>query len=80
MAIERYIDLQELSERLSLSPRSIRTYVTRSDNPLPAYRIGGKLLFRWDEVEKWVERHRVHMPDVNVDVDELINTIANKEH
>ncbi len=70
-----YINLRDVSTRLSASPRSVRAYVNRSDNPLPAYRIGGKLLFCWDEVEKWVEQHRVRMPDVNVDVDALIDIL-----
>ena len=54
-----YLDLKTLSKRLSLSPRTLRSHIYDPDDPLPAYRIGGKLIFRWEAVQQWVERRAV---------------------
>jgi excisionase family DNA binding protein len=69
----RYLNIRELSQRLSLSPRTLRTRVKDPTDPLPAYRVGGKLLFRWAEVEAWLARHRVQPVDVNEMVNDLLN-------
>ena len=67
---ERYIDLRELSRRTSLSARTLRARVL--DSGMPAYRIGGKLLFRWAEVEAWIDAHRVKP----LDVDDVANGVV----
>ena len=56
---ERFLDLAQLAKRLCLSRRTIRSHVADPADPLPAYRLGGKLLFRWKAVEAWLETHRV---------------------
>ena len=56
---ENMIDLRQVSSRLNTSRRTLRTWVIDARHSMPAYRIGGKLLFRWSEVEAWIERHRV---------------------
>ena len=55
-----FVGTRELAARIGLSPRTIRTKVVDPLDPLPAHRVGGKLLFRWIEVERWIRRHRVH--------------------
>jgi len=62
---DHYVDLKRLANRLSLSPRSIRERVNDSAAPLPAYRVGGKLLFNWEEVALWIEKHRIKPIDVD---------------
>ena len=56
-----YLDLEKLCVRLSLSKRTIRSFVNAPENPLPAFKCGpgGKFLFSWAEVERWIRRHRV---------------------
>jgi excisionase family DNA binding protein len=61
---DQYIDLKELATRLSLSVRTLRSWVRDATDPLPAYRVRGKLLFVWTDVVAWVERHRVQPVDV----------------
>ena len=67
--MDGYIDINELSTRASLSPRTLRGWVRDAVNPLPAYRVGGKLLFRWCEVVAWIEGQRIG----TIDIDELIS-------
>jgi hypothetical protein len=67
-----YIDIRELSRRLGLCPRTIRTLAADPVNPLPAYRPRGKLIFRWVEVEVWLSRFRVQPMSVDALVDELL--------
>ena len=66
-----YIDLRALSKRTSLSPRTLRAWVTDPERPLPAYRVRGKLLFRWVEVARWLDGFRV----ATVDVDAIIESL-----
>ena len=54
-----YLSLKTVAEHTSLSTRRLRDWVSDPEDPLPAYRVGGKLLFKWVEVERWIRRHRV---------------------
>lgn len=61
--------------RLSVSPRTLRKLVIDPEDPLPAYRIRGKLLFDWAEVRAWVKNHRVRVADMDADVQELLSML-----
>ena len=67
----QYLGLAELSRKLLLSPRSVRTYIHQPNNPLPAYLLGRKYLFLWSEVQAWIQRHRVETVDTDVLVEEI---------
>ncbi len=68
--VHGYIDLMELSKRLSVSPRTLRYWAHDPKVRLPAYRIRKhyKLLFRWTEVERWLQRHRVKPVDAKAKI------------
>ncbi len=70
-----YIDLNEASRRLSLSVRTLRNYIVDPIHPLPAYRLNGKILFAWGEVEQWLKQFRVQ----TVKVPEIISNIFSKK-
>lgn len=60
------ISVASLSQRLDCSPKTIRDWLyrqrkTASVDPLPHYRIGGLVRFRWSEVEAWILRRRVRV-------------------
>lgn len=74
---EQYLDLNELSKRMSLSPRTLRAWVKHPTDSIPAYRIGGKLLVRWRELEAWIETHRVTTADAEAIAAEVIATAEN---
>lgn len=67
-----YLNLSSLSKRLGLSPRTLRSRISDPVRPLPAYRIGGKLLFRLREVEAWVEQCAVRPVDVDALVQDIL--------
>lgn len=70
-----YIDLAELAKRLPLSRRAIRTHVHDPICPLPAMRVGGKLVFRWTSVVAWLEQHRVE----SLDIDQLLADVLKEK-
>ncbi len=59
-----FIDLRELSRRTGLSRRTLRSWVADPVRPLPAFQVGSKLLFKWEEVTRWFEGHRVAVVDL----------------
>lgn len=72
---DHYLDLREIGKRLSTSGRTIRAWIHDPVHPLPAYRVGGKLLFRWSEVQAWVRQHRVQPVDADGLVNEMLANI-----
>lgn len=68
---ESFCGLGELSRRIGLSRRSIRAKIHDHVKPLPALKVGGKLLFNYREVVQWLEGFRVQA----VDVDEIVDSM-----
>lgn len=64
---DRYLDLRRLSQYSCLSVRTLRAYLSLPVDPLPAYRIGNKLLVRKSEFVAWITKHRYRsaVPDVS---------------
>ena len=56
------MDFRGLVTYLPLSRRTIHTLVNDPVDPIPAYRIGSKLIFRRSEVDQWVSRRRNQKP------------------
>ena len=54
---DRLLTLDDLAEYLSVSRRTI--YRLLGGNNLPAYRVGGQLRFRREDVDKWLENKRL---------------------
>jgi len=53
-----YRDLATLAGDCGLSVRTLRTRIHDPNDPLPAYRVGKKLLVRTAEFTQWMERRR----------------------
>ena len=65
-ALDPFLGLKALAAYSSLSVRTLRTFVTAPEHPLPHYRIGGRLLVRVSEYDAWTRRYR-QLGDVDVD-------------
>ena len=52
---ERYLTDREVSERLKLSRRVLQNY--RDEGPLPYCKMGGKILYRESDIQKFLEKH-----------------------
>ena len=52
-----YLSKAEVAALLHVSERTVYDYVNRTENPLPCFKLpGGRaLLFKLDEVERWLE-------------------------
>ena len=67
-----WLDLKALQGYACVSERTLREWVHRSINPLPAARVGTKILVRRSTFDQWLENHRLKSVDVGCIVDELV--------
>ena len=74
-AAEReWFDLRGLTMYAAVSERTIREWLHRSLNPLPAVRVGTKILVRRTAFDTWLEKHPL-IPANSIDVNETVNEI-----
>jgi excisionase family DNA binding protein len=55
---ERLLTAAELADILGFSPATIVDWAEADPPKLPTFKIGGRLRFRWSEVEPWLEAQR----------------------
>ena len=67
-----WMSLRELAQYSSCSERTLRDWLHRSDDALPAVRVGGKILVRKVAFDAWLETHRI-APMGQIDVDAIVN-------
>jgi excisionase family DNA binding protein len=67
-----WLDLKALQQYACVSERTLREWVHRSMNPLPAARVGTKILVRRSAFDRWLENHSLKSLDVGCIVDELV--------
>lgn len=67
-----WFDLKALQRYACVSERTLREWVHRSINPLPAAQVGTKILVRRSTFDHWLENHRLKTIDVGCIVDELV--------
>ena len=53
-----YLSLRALSVYGGLSVRTLRGYLTHPAQPLPHYRVGGKILVKRSEFDGWIRAFR----------------------
>ena len=53
----QYLDKRGATRRISMGVRSID--YARAKGELPFYRVGRKVLFRVDDLDRFIEQHRV---------------------
>ncbi len=60
--IDRWLSLRGLADYCSLSRRTLQALVNDPQDPLPSYRVGGKILVRRSEFDAWMSRRRNQNP------------------
>ncbi len=60
--LDPYLGMAALAAYVGLSRRTVQNLVTDPTDPLPTYRVGGKLLARRSEVDAWMTRRRNGKP------------------
>jgi len=67
-----WLDLRALQKYACVSERTLREWIHRTNDPLPAVRVGCKILVRRSVFDRWLEAHQVKHIDVGCIVDELV--------
>lgn len=73
-----WLDLRALTRYASVSQRTLREWIHRASNPLPAVRVGSKLLVRRSAFDQWLENHRLQPVDIACIVDQLVSGVTEK--
>jgi excisionase family DNA binding protein len=66
-----WLDLKTLQLYACISERTLREWIRRPFNPLPAARVGTKILVRRSTFDQWLENHKLKSIDVGCIVDEI---------
>jgi excisionase family DNA binding protein len=67
-----WLDLKALQRYACVSERTLRDWIHRATNPLPASQVGTKIFIRRSDFDQWLENHRVQAVDLGCIVDELV--------
>jgi excisionase family DNA binding protein len=67
-----WLDLRALTRYACVSERTLRAWIHRSANPLPAAQVGTKILIRRSTFDQWLENHRLKSVNVACIVDEMV--------
>ena len=68
-----WLDLRRLTEYVAVSERTVRNWIHRPSNPLPAAQVRNKLLVKRSDLDQWLANHHVE-PEQNVSaiVDDVV--------
>jgi len=67
-----WLDLKALQGYACVSERTLREWIHRVVDPLPAARVGTKILVRRSVFDRWLEAHEVKHVDLGCIVDAMI--------
>ena len=70
-----WLDLRGLTQYASVSERTLRDWVHRPTNPLPAARVGNKLLISRAAFDEWL---RAHMVQPSQGVNAIVNDVMQR--
>jgi excisionase family DNA binding protein len=71
-----WMDLKALQKYACVSERTLREWIQRPVNPLPASQVGGNILVRRSAFDQWLEGHQLKTVDVDSFVEELVRGVA----
>jgi len=66
-----WLDLKTLQRYACVSERTLREWIHRPVNPLPASQVGTKMLIRRSAFDQWLEQHQIKSVDVGCIVEEI---------
>jgi excisionase family DNA binding protein len=70
-----WLDLRGLTRYASVSERTLRDWVHRPTNPLPAAQVGNKLLVSRAAFDEWLKAHKVQPPQ---SVSAIVNDVMQR--
>ncbi len=72
-----WMDLKAVQRYACISERTVREWLHRAVNPLPAVRVGTKILIRKSVFDEWLEAHPL-VPAESLDVSSTVNEIMSE--
>jgi excisionase family DNA binding protein len=60
--LDPYLSMKALADYSSLSRRTLQDLVNDTSDPIPSFRVGGKLLVRKSDFDRWMGRRRNQKP------------------
>ena len=54
-----YLSVEDVAAILGISVDTVRNYISRRKNPLPAYRFGREYRINKTEFEQWIQTNKV---------------------
>jgi len=74
----QWLDLRALQRYVCVSERTLREWINRPVDPLPAVRVGTKILVRRSTFDAWLEAHKLKQIDADIILDGMIASIKAK--
>lgn len=71
-----WLDLKALQQYACVSERTLREWIHRAENPLPAVRVGTKILVRRSTFDQWLENHMLKTVDVGCMVNKMVSDLV----
>ena len=71
-----WMDLKALQRYACVSERTLRAWIHRPANPLPAAQVGKKMLVKKTAFDSWLEAQKVRVVDIESIVEDLIAGVA----
>lgn len=72
---DAYLSLQSLAVYADVSVRTLRNYLADATNPLPHYKMHGKILVKRSEFDAWMRTFRVEHEDVGAAIDDVLEAL-----
>lgn len=69
-----WLGLRQVTEYANVSERTVREWIHSPLDPLPAAKVGGKILVRKSDFDAYLERHKVR-PSGSVDLGGIVEEI-----
>ena len=77
---DQLFDLRGLSAYSALAVPTLRDYLRNGRNPIPYFKIKGKILIRKSEFDEWLETFRVNRKqDIQAVVDEVMASFKKRQ-
>jgi excisionase family DNA binding protein len=71
-----WMDLKSLQRHADVCERTLREWIHRPENPLPASQVGGKFLVRRTVFDRWLEAQQIRPLDIGCMVDDIVSSLA----
>lgn len=70
-----WLDLRALTQYAAVSERTVREWIHRTENPLPAVQVDRKILVRRTQFDRWLQVHPLR-PALSVNIDAMVNDLV----